>query len=502
MNANLSEIIASYLRELVKYRVWFLLGYALVAIVSVATILMWPKSYTSYATIFADNSNILAPLLEGKASATSITDQSRMAREIMFKRDHFKEILEAAGYDVSTLSEAQIEDINQSIQNNTQVTNVGARPASLIRIAYSNQDRIKAFTVAQKYTSIFINESVVEKRKESKEAFDFIQGQVAATKKELQDAEQKLSEFNSQNNYGTMGDANGRISRYRTEIETLELELVQLTTAESAVEKQLSGEVQVVKNLNEMAGLRNRIRALQVEIDSLLSRYHPTYPDVALRQAQLDDLMAMYEVGDPGVLVDENELTKDGTTVLHQQLRAKLAEIKTDIQTKRSQLEGLRILMSSEDVRVGKINDAEAQRSELKRGYDTKLDWHNELLRRLENARISMELDEQQQGITFKVQEPAVMPVQPDGIPTAQLLLGSFVLALGVPLGILVLMMELDPRIRSESNFLEEWPALLMVIPPLAVSGAPVRSSNKALVWMVVVASVVGYGAAYIIGSM
>jgi hypothetical protein len=116
-------------------------------------------------------------------------------------------------------------------------------------------------------------------------------------------------------------------------------------------------------------------------------------------------------------------------------------------------------------------------------------------MKTLESARVSMNLDEEQQGVTFKVQEAAVIPTQPDGFSLYQLLIGSLLLSLAVPLGILVLYMELDPRVSSEADFQSDWPPFLIAVPPM-MSGTKKRISDGLFLTLLVGMSVIFYGTA------
>src|SRR5690554_814348 len=134
MNTSFVSIAKDYLRGLSAHRNLFALCFLVVAAVTIVLAFVWPKSYTSSSTIYADNSNILRPLMEGNAVATSIADQARMAREILFRRQFSDDILRAAGYEPARLSPAEKEVLITNIQNRTQVANVGRAPASLIQI--------------------------------------------------------------------------------------------------------------------------------------------------------------------------------------------------------------------------------------------------------------------------------------------------------------------------------------------------------------------------------
>ncbi|MES2625852.1 MAG: XrtA system polysaccharide chain length determinant [Pseudomonadota bacterium] len=498
MNVSAVEIAQAYIRELSALRKWFALCFIVIATITIGLATTWPKSYTSFSTIYADNSNILQPLMEGNAVATGIGDQARMAQEILFNRIYTDDVLKASGWDVNGMTPSQKDSIILDIQSNTEVTNVGRAPASLIRIAHHDPDPVKAFTIAQKYTTLFIEESVVEKRTESRGAFNFIQQQVDSYQTKLQDSENRLSKFKSENNYGTQADANGRISSFRAEMERLQLDLTQLDTEKASVEAQLAGEQQVVRDLTEMNEFRKRINALQMQLDNLRSRFHDNYPDVVAVQEQISDLMSLYENGNAGVLISSDDLQADGMTPLHQELRSRLAQIETTKQSKESQLNGIRALNAAEMDRMTLINESDAQLAELTRDYNVTRDFYNDLKKKLENARVSMNLDEEQQGVNFKVQEAAVIPTQPDGLGLVELLLGSFILALAVPLGLLVLYMELDPRVSSESDFQADWPPFLIAIPPM-ISAHKKRISDGLFLSLFILISLVLYGSAVMI---
>lgn len=468
MSLQIEDIVKSYIRELSEKRsVVFVVAIA-VATVTLFLAVSWPKSYTASASIFADNSNILQPLMEGNAVATAIVDQAAMARDILFKREFADQILEAAGYNTSSMSPNDKEDTILDIQGNTSIENIGRNRASLIRISHTDADPIRAFSVTQRYTSLFLEQSVISKQQESRSAFEFVENQVASYQSKLQESENRLSKFKSENNYGTLQTSNNRISGYQAEMERLELDLVQLDTQIASVESQLAGETEVSRDLSQVNAVRTRLNQQQMLLDSLRARFHDSYPDVVAVKNQIADLQEMLATGKISIEAIEPSDT-EGTSVnpLWQQLRSQLAALKTTKDAKVSQHEGLATLLAAEEVRARIINENEAELAELTRDYNVTRDFYNSMLRRLEEARVSMQLDEQQQGVTFKVQESAVIPTRPDGYSISQLILGSFLAALAAPIGLIIVFMELDTRIKSESKWSEDWPALVGTIPPM-----------------------------------
>lgn len=467
MNLHLDDIINAYLRALSENRLLFTVCLLAVAGITLFLAATWPKNYTSSASIYADNSNILQPLMEGNAVATGVVDQARMAQDILFARDFQDEVLQAANIDISTLGPARKEDEIRSIQGRTVIENVARSPASLIEIAHTDASPIIAFRVAQKYTSLFIEHSVIAKQEESRNAFEFIENQVFSYQQKLQESENRLSKFRSENNLGTLVNTNNRIANYQDEMERLDLNLVQIDTQIASVEGQLAGETAVAKDLSEINAIRGRINSLQMTLDSLRSRFHDNYPDVLQVRTQIEDLQEMLNSGQISAVIPPEELDDEGVTPLHQELRSQLAALKTGKEANISQRRGISALLAEAQERSRLINETEAELSELTRDYNVTQNFYNEMLRRLENARVSMHLDEEEQGVTFKIQESAVIPTKPDGFAFSELMIASFVIALCVPTGLLIVYMELDTRIRSESKWQDNWPPLLITVPPM-----------------------------------
>ena len=472
MHFDIEELVRVYLRELSEKRLMVAAIIFVTASVTMLLAVTMPKSYTSSASIYPDNSNILRPLMEGNAVTTGIVDQARLARAILFNRDFIDPILEAGGYDVNSLSLSQKDEFILDIHDDTYIENIGRNPVSLIRISHTNADPIRAFSITQRYTSLFLEQSIVSKKEESRSAFNFIQNQVNSYQSKLQQSEGRLSKFKSENNFGTLINSNNRIASYRSNMERLQLELLQLDTQISSVESQLAGETTISRDLSQVNTVRVRINNLQIVMDSLRSRFYDDYPDVVNMRAQIEDLQRMLDTGEISVIIIEPNDTDEGTmTPLHQQLRSRLAALKTEKQAKISQSYGLSSLLTAQETRAVLINEKEAELAEYTRDYNVTQDFYNGMLRRLENARVSVQLDEEEQGVTFKVQESAVIPTSPDGVSLTQMLIASFAFSLLVPGGLLVLYIELDTRIRSEAGWSSDWPPLIATVPPMLFVG-------------------------------
>jgi hypothetical protein len=94
------------------------------------------------------------------------------------------------------------------------------------------------------------------------------------------------------------------------------------------------------------------------------------------------------------------------------------------------------------------VRTGDARLADLTRDNQINREIYQDLLRRRERARVSMSLDDDRQGVTFSIQDPATLPQAPKGPRFWHFVLGGFVLGVLVPFGLLFARMQLDPRVR------------------------------------------------------
>ncbi|MGH8075871.1 MAG: XrtA system polysaccharide chain length determinant, partial [Lysobacter sp.] len=66
------------------------------------SVLVWglraPKAYTSSTTLLVEETNIIEPLLKGRAVPTTVVDRAGIAREVAFSRTVMNDILRTGGW--------------------------------------------------------------------------------------------------------------------------------------------------------------------------------------------------------------------------------------------------------------------------------------------------------------------------------------------------------------------------------------------------------------------
>lgn len=100
MQLTTDQLLRMFLTEAYRYRVMVISIFVVVALAIVATGMFWPKSYTSTATIFVEQRNVLQPIMGDAAASTGVKDRAGVgvAREVIFGRKVMGIVLEKAGW--------------------------------------------------------------------------------------------------------------------------------------------------------------------------------------------------------------------------------------------------------------------------------------------------------------------------------------------------------------------------------------------------------------------
>jgi polysaccharide chain length determinant protein (PEP-CTERM system associated) len=449
------EMVQILLIEAQRRRVSLGLMFAVVALAALVLGTYWPKKYASSTTILVQESSIIKPLMEGRAVPTGIADRASIAREVIFSRKIMDEVLTVGGWMNDKPTPIEQERIVDAVKNRTTI---GSQRDNLIQIGYSDSDPDRSYNVVTLLARRFIEESLAAKERESREAYEFISGQVEEYHKKLTDAEDKLKVFRGKNadaRPGSATDSNTRIGDLRNQVENARMEMMEQRSREGSLAAQLNGESEVVATQTREGQQRVRMNELQTELDKLLLTYTDKHPDVVRLRHQIEDVREQLrdeqKQGDlrkaAGIAAPLSESSLSNP--LYMELRSKLAEARRNGAAAQSRMDSSQSLLNAELDRGRRIADSENSLAELTRDYEVNRDIYQDLLKRRENARVSMNLDADHQGLTFTIQEPAVKPLQPVGLRFMHFGLAGLAAGATLPLLLLFALARFDTRMRS-----------------------------------------------------
>ncbi|WP_077531451.1 XrtA system polysaccharide chain length determinant [Vreelandella utahensis] len=500
MALPLSRLPFELLRELRHYR-WAAVGlFALTSFAVLAVGFVYPYQYRSEVVIFVDDSNIIRPLMEGSAEMTGISDQTSSARELLYSRRVLERLLESDrifNENISQMSTERLEGLYSRLRHNI---NVNAQGDSYFTISYQDTDPRQVYLIAQRLGQLFLEETNRRKRKESRSAYEFIDKQVKSYEQQISNTEQKLKEFLSRNVEGTEQEANSRMARIRSDIDSAELELEEIQAQIRSLEEQLASfsSGQSVSSASDAAAgpLAERINRMEERLDELKLRYEDSYPDVVSLERQIQELKDRRANNPSG------QTEGDGGSGLmfnpvYQELKTELSRATTREESLRTRISALQRRLAEQKGRMEKIQENKAERAELTRDLEVNREIFNDLLKRRERARVSMHLDVEGQGMSFQIHEQARYPLNPSGLQFETFASVGWLLGLMAPFGLLAGILQIDPRVRTTEQMRDALDIPLLGSIPRVRTPYERRREKRGYVVMVICVALVGgaYGA-------
>jgi polysaccharide chain length determinant protein (PEP-CTERM system associated) len=439
-----------------------------------------PKIYESKSTVLVEDDDVLRTLTRSMAVAPSLTSKMQFLEQRLLTRDNLTQIARRLDLDLEARTPRELERLLNEMRGDIDVRASGR--GQLIEIAFQHDEPTVARDVVAMLTDMLLEENLGSKRVEAHQAYDFISQQLEIYRTRLEESERRLREFKQKNlveqGVAAAVSADGesdtppvvvfgdvsRLAEHREQLSTLEVTLGQLKTQRAEFAKQLEQEPRWISAQQDYgAGMGvavsendQRIAALESRIEELRLSYTDRHPSIVQLQAQIEQLKeAQTGAGDAGSESDVDDLGDVGDQVLNPtyvSLKEKISSLDAQISSSTTELQQLHAKMVGLEKAILDVPRKEQELAALQRDYSVNRSSYNNLLKRLEEARVTKELEVQDKGGRIRVIEPATVPykpVKPNRLLILLMGLGGG-LAAGYGLGFLRHLM--DNTVKSEDD--------------------------------------------------
>lgn len=446
-----------------------------VCVVGWLAVLSIPDTYEARARVNVDTRTALSNVLAGQVITQDFESQLNLIRQSLLGRQNLEAVAPQAGMDLAAMTPAQREAALNSFVERIDIaleppTNRDPRiPNTLYRITYQDHDRQTALKVVDVLLNSFVEGSMRSDRTGTATAQRFLREQLADYAKRLADAEAQLAAFKKSNVGLVPGDEGDYFSRLNAQIqaaEDLNAQLIVATSRRDELQRQLRGETPYVPQGSDAHAsgttqapqdTGSRIAETQARLDDMLLRFTDRHPDVIATRETLEQLRARQKEeiaalarGDAGVAA----VARAQSNPVYQNIQLQLNQVNVEIAALRTQLADRR--RNEADLRrlVDTVPEVEAEYARLTRDYDVTRTQYNELLQRLERAKLSGDA-EQTGTVKFNIVDPPSASLGPT-FPNRPLLLMA-VLVVGVGLGAgVAYLIHLSKPVFSTSRSLSE----------------------------------------------
>ncbi len=454
---------------ILKRRAWIvaLPAILLAAIAYGATFFITPQ-YTSQTLVLIDQQkvpdNYVKPVI-----ASDLDSRLASMKEQMLSRSRIQPIIERYNLGGSRMSmDDRIDMIRKDIAIkpiHSEIAHTGGLPGFFI--AFTANDAHTAQLVCGEITSLFTSENLKSREAAAQGTTDFLKGQLADAKKNLDDQDAKLAAFQRQ----YVGRLPGEESPNVNMLTSLNTQLEAATQALSRMEQDKSY-LEAIMNQQAQASAASasgattlssrgilvtpqqaELQTLQAQEADLSSHYTADYPDVIAVRRKIADLKkeiarAPSEPGASASTATGRQTESLGTI----QLRAQMKSIDLGIQSKKAEQAQIQSNVHMYQDRIQSSPLVEEQYKELTRDYKTAEGFYNDLLGKMNQSKMATDLEARMQGEQFRVMDEPNLPDSPTYPKRPLFAGGGLFLGLVLGLGISALFEYRNTALRTERD--------------------------------------------------
>jgi polysaccharide biosynthesis transport protein len=168
-------------------RKWFIIIPTVIGIVGgVIAANSLPKVYESSTLILVEEGKASNPLMEGLTVSTSTSQRLATLREQILGWDRILQLIRTLNLDKDVKNQIQFEGLVRKLRSNIIVR---LRANNVVGIYYESNEPLEAKNIVQTITDIFIAENLRQQNKESEDAINFINDQLALYQRKLKQSE-------------------------------------------------------------------------------------------------------------------------------------------------------------------------------------------------------------------------------------------------------------------------------------------------------------------------
>ncbi|MGH9833877.1 MAG: GumC family protein [Blastocatellia bacterium] len=354
-----------------------------------------------------------------------------------------------------SLSEGEIERLSPYIATLDGYLYVGQiNETKAIEISYTHTDPAIAAKVANGVAQAFVDESFSNKTSRFTNSTNWLERTTRALLAQVQQAEQELANYGSNNNFFTTDDKQNLVveklgNLYGQALKSETDRKIQQSLYEEVKQGRVASLPEAFSDARTLAQ-QGEVGKLQVLLAQLSARFGPENPKVVETRQQITEL---------------ERLISESSKKLEDKLRADY---------ERSMRDERLIKESLEEAKAEAIqqNQASIRFNILKQNVETTKALYNDFLQKTNQASI----EKAQQGSDLRIIEPARVPASPTGPRRMRAILIGLLLSLVAGVGLTLLLEYLDNTVKSVEDV-----ARATQLPTLALIPAMDAGAMKAI---------------------
>jgi polysaccharide chain length determinant protein (PEP-CTERM system associated) len=434
-----------------------------------------------------------------------LTDRLRMLEQEVMNRARLERIILDFDLYREERENGIMEDVVERMRKDISVTPPrGAsrrNQGTSFSLSYTTTNARTAHRVAERLTSLFIDENIRQRETVAEGTDQFLSAEVTTARQRLEETERKLENYKRQ--YG--GELPQLLQTNLTVLHNAQTQIQSLTESIERDRAEIAGLQRSLSDLTDGAvsadggdGAIDLPAAVatpydealvkaRAELDGLLLRLTPDHPNV-LRQRriveELEDRANAAQLARPlspssPVAASAGASAADRSRrnqVL--EARKRIAQIEAQIAAKTREIETRRREAASYQARVESAPAREAELISLTRDYQTLMARYNQLLSRSEDAKVAANMERRQVSEQFRLVDPPRVPERPIGPDRTRMTMMGAAGGFGLGVVLIALLEYRDRSFRTDAEIIAN-----LALPVVAVIPAMLTPAERRRRW-------------------
>jgi polysaccharide chain length determinant protein (PEP-CTERM system associated) len=362
------------------------------------------------------------------------------------------------------------EPIIQTIEKMRAAVKVTIKGKDAFSIEFEHTDPKMAMLVADRLTTLFMEDVVGERERQVSQAYQFIESQLEEARQELQVKEEALRDF-KQRHMGTLPE------QVNSNLATLQrLQLEHQTVAEALAKANET--LLLLESGLTVSGTRapgadgaqmgpaQTLAALRVQLQQFLARYTPEHPDVLALKARIANLEKQVQATAEAAAEAEPDAAPEALDPAQALARAQIIKARNDVERHQQRLAEVEQEIARFQARVEATPQREQEIRTLTRDYQQLGENYAELLSKKLEAEMSAKLEQYSKGQQFRVIDPAYLPERPSFPNHWLFALGGGLCGLLLGTGLTVVVDFLDPTVKDLEDVRDLLPFPVVAVMP------------------------------------
>src|SRR6266511_407216 len=360
-----------------------------------------------------------------------------------------------------------MEVIVERMRKDIEVKVIGGNNAFIV--SYIGKDPTVVMKVTNTLASLFIEQNLKLREQQAEGTSEFLAGEHAEAKRELEKQERALKEFKEQH----MGALPEQMNANLRTLDRLQVELQTINDAtKSAEDRKIFYEQHLADSEKQLSAIRSgvtpdtstassvaKLERLKEELTRLQAEFNENYPDILLLKKQIreleEQLVQMHTTATSSQPAVSSIAQAAGFSLPGQMttVRAQLQTINTEIDSLRQRQRRTVALIKEYEKRVEDTFSNEQKLLNLTRDYEISQKSYQDLLQKRLSARISENLEKRQKAEQFRIVDPAKIPETPFNPDHGKIVLLGSLTGVGFGAGLILLREYLKPSFRKPEDF-------------------------------------------------